>query len=176
MKGINKLFLVINGILLIFSFCCIIQIRNHKCSNAREYAIKKDLKIMMGDANEYGLCNVSYAHDSLSTRDYMLYSFIMADKYHDDFAAQQFADIIIHNIVLDSSMTYFLLDYLFMAVDSNKPSHIISRSSAAFQLSEWYAGKNAYILPNDSISMYYDSIGKQELMRRSETFEMKTQL
>ena len=111
-----------------------------------------DLKIFQGDTVTYGLCNIQHSRgDLITNRDYALYSYIMAEKHNDPFAAQQFADCVLQNDSLnkDTSWVRVIFPYLQFAADTFLCRSPVSSESAAYWMAQIYSG-HFDLLPTDT--------------------------
>lgn len=126
------------------------------CANIKELN-NTDLYILSGCNEEYYKINNNiYCHDSISIRDYAIYSYIMAEKYNDPFAAQQFADCILMNESLNKNKAWIsvVFPYLKYAADTLLQDAPLSSYSAAFEMAKLCSGY-ADFMPMDSAKYIY---------------------
>lgn len=102
----------------------------------------RDWEILMGNTDEYSKCNILYHTDSISVRDYTMYSFIFADKYKDPFAAEQLAERIFmdENLNKDTTLIKWVLPYLQYAADTLLVDGAMTTVCAAGLMSDIYNG------------------------------------
>jgi hypothetical protein len=128
---------------------------------------RADRNIFMGDLNEYAKQNINMCSKNgrVTDRDYAMYSFILAEKYGDPFAAQQFADCILLNDSLnkDSVWISIIFPYLKYAADTLLDDAPLSSYSAASGMAELCSGY-ANFMPVDSAKyLFYKRRAEQAL-------------